>query len=561
MAGKKKSKNKEIDEQKLTFKLSTFDEQHRKNLQKHAQKVDKVFQQAITKVAKAAQGKVASVKEGEDFRFSDFPALDKAVDGFIQEMGRSLQLNIEQGDKEAWTLANTKNDFLVDTLIAEYDLSKKTVEAWKHPHLEALQAFMERARQGMNLSNGKSAAAKNTKGVWNISQFKEELEMTLSSGVGQGKSAAELSKDVRQYLKNPHKLFRRVRDKNGNLKLSKAAAGYHPGQGVYRSSYKNALRLTATENNIAYRTSDHTRWNSLPFVLGIQVHLSNNHTLNGKPFYDICDDFNGAKFPVGFKFTGWHPFCRCYATTLLASEEERDDYFNRMAAGENVSGYKFSGKVEEMPSAFKDWVKENSDRIANANSMPYFLKDNPAYLEAAGYNIPKSQHNKFFQGGEYSPAILAFKEYKSVDKEVWEQSYFSNGNNGFVVTEHKRVLESHASKNERAKFEKEMRMCKVCADNGYRIKYLRGENRPKGQTYDITINGLKADLKCVSGGAGNIVKYAKKALVKQGGEAVVFSIPSSKPEFYESLTKARRECRGKIFFYIENEMVLKELKV
>lgn len=419
MAGKKKSKSKEIDEQKLTFKLGTFDEQHRKNLQKQAQKVDKVFQQAITKVTKAAQGKVASVKEGDDFRFSDFPALDKAVDGFIQEMGQSLQLNIEQGDKEAWTLANTKNDFLVDTLIAEYNLPKKTVEAWKHPHLEALQAFMERARHGMNLSNGKAAAAKDTKGVWNISQFKEELEMTLSSGVGQGKSAAELSKDVRQYLKNPHKLFRRVRDKNGNLKLSKAAAGYHPGQGVYRSSYKNALRLTATENNIAYRTSDYTRWNSLPFVLGIQVHLSNNHTLNGKPFYDICDDFNGSKFPVGFKFTGWHPFCRCYATTLLASEEERDDYFNRIAAGGNVSGYKFSGKVEEMPSAFKDWVKENGSRIANANSMPYFLKDNPAYLEAAGYNIPKSQHNIFFQEKEHSPAILAFKEYKSVDKAVW----------------------------------------------------------------------------------------------------------------------------------------------
>ena len=66
-----------------------------------------------------------------------------------------------------------------------------------------------------------------------------------------------MSRDVCGYLRNPDKLFRRVRDKHGNLRLSKAAKAYHPGRGVYRSSYRNALRLTATENNMAYRTADH----------------------------------------------------------------------------------------------------------------------------------------------------------------------------------------------------------------------------------------------------------------------------------------------------------------
>lgn len=121
------------------------------------------------------------------------------------------------------------------------------------------------------------------------------------------------------------------------------------------------------------------------------------------------------------------------------------------------------------------------------------------------------------------------------------------------------MLESHASKNERAKFEKEMRMCKVCADNGYRIKYLRGENRPKGQTYDITINGLKADLKCVSGGAGNIVKYAKKALVKQGGEAVVFELPTRHHEYFVAINEASRKYKGVIFYYVKDEEVVKRL--
>ena len=74
-------------------------------------------------------------------------------------------------------------------------------------------------------------------------------------------------------------------------------------------------------------------------------------------------------------------------------------------------------------------------------------------------------------------------------------------------------------------------------------------------------DSIKADLKCVTGGAGNIVKYAKKALTKQGGEAVVFEIPTHDAKYYAALTEARRKCTGKIFFYIVDEMVLKELKI
>ena len=104
-------------------------------------------------------------------------------------------------------------------------------------------------------------------------------------------------------------------------------------------------------------------------------------------------------------------------------------------------------------------------------------------------------------------------------------------------------------------------MCKILADNGHDIEYLRGENRPKGQTYDIRIDGIKADLKCITGGAGNIVKYIKKALRKQGGEAVVLEIPNQPTvEYYEALAEARRKCNGRILFYIKGEEVLKEVK-
>lgn len=90
-----------------------------------------------------------------------------------------------------------------------------------------------------------------------------------------------------------------MRDKDGNLKLSQAAQKYHPGTGVYRSSYKNAMRVTRTEVNMAYQASDSERWTRSWWVKGIRVSLSNNHTSpdsKGRPapLVDICDELAGA---------------------------------------------------------------------------------------------------------------------------------------------------------------------------------------------------------------------------------------------------------------------------
>ena len=75
------------------------------------------------------------------------------------------------------------------------------------------------------------------------------------------------------------------------------------------------------------------------------------------------------------------------------------------------------------------------------------------------------------------------------------------------------------------------------------------------------MDGIKADLKCITGGAVNIVKYIKKALTKQGGEAVILELPKSPGiDFYEALAEARRKCRGRIFFYILEDNILKEVK-
>ena len=194
-------------------------------------------------------------------------------------------------------------------------------------------------------------------------------------------------------------MIRRVRDKRGLLQLSKRAKAYHPGQGVYRSSYKNARRLAATETNIAYRTSDYLRWQQMDFIVGVQVCLSNNHTVllqpgettsdktqlraDGTPkanavrhLVDICDELQG-RYPKDFKFTGWHPHCRCHVITILKTEEEMKQDTQRILQGEDPTPDSVNS-VDELPPNFTEWVQKRKGKLTNATNPPYFIKDNRA---------------------------------------------------------------------------------------------------------------------------------------------------------------------------------------
>ena len=217
--------------------------------------------------------------------------------------------------------------------------------------------------------------------------------------------------DIRQYLKRPDMLFRRVKDERGNLQLSKRAAAYHPGRGVYRSSYKNARRLAATETNIAYRTADHLRWQQMDFVVGIEIRTSpTNH-----PVTDICDDLKG-KYPKDFKFTGWHPHCRCHAISLLKTEEEMDADTERILNGEPPSDPNSSvNAVTDVPKEFKDWVEDNKERAERSFSVPYFLKDNQQYLpkdylDLYGMKMPYDSYSAYEAAMKFNRAHNVFSK-------------------------------------------------------------------------------------------------------------------------------------------------------
>jgi len=346
--------------------MNQFDKRHLANVRKYQRQIDKIYRDAAAQVAARYSG--LPVPDDAIFSFDDYPAIQAQIDALIRQMAGDIELTVQDGVRAEWDLSNDKNDALVDSVFGENAVAAR----YKHRSVDALNSFMNRKTAGLNLSDR----------VWNYTnQFKGEIEMGLDCGIREGLDAASMARQLQQYLVHPDMLFRRVRDEHGILRLSQRAAQYHPGQGVYRSSYKNARRLAATETNIAYRTADHDRWQQFDFVVGIRIELSNNHTcLNSKgkpvPFFDICDELQGS-YPKEFKFVGWHPHCRCIATAITKTEKEAEDDFRRALRGEEKSDPKDSENyVGEMPDNFKQWMEDNAERLESAKSMPYFVRDN-----------------------------------------------------------------------------------------------------------------------------------------------------------------------------------------
>lgn len=354
----------------MARRLNKYDIRHKRNIKIYELRLDSIYNDAIRE-AVSIKGTVGRIKPDKPFSFSDYPNTRKRIERLMSGLKTRIEGLITDGIKTEWTLANNKNDELANRFFGK-KADKMTVEQRRRYYSTndaARKAFQQRKTAGLNLSDR----------VWRYTeQFKEEIEMGLDIGIRSGRSADDLSRDLRQYLRQPDKLFRRVRDEHGQLQLSKRAKAYHPGQGVYRSSYKNARRLTATETNMAYRTADHLRWQQMDFVVGIEIHLSNNHTLNGKPFHDICDELQG-RYPKDFVFKGWHPLCRCFATSILKTAEEIAEDTRKILNGEPVDG-KSVNRIDDVPQAFKDWVLNNEEKFSRASNIPYFLEDNAQYV-------------------------------------------------------------------------------------------------------------------------------------------------------------------------------------
>ncbi|HCY42226.1 MAG TPA: hypothetical protein DHV48_12865 [Prolixibacteraceae bacterium] len=353
---------------KTGFSIQGFDLAHYKRTEDYVAAIDRIYSQAILDVARL--GIRLTIDGEKPFNFDQHPGAKNVLKNILLKLSTRIKAVIETGSREQWLYANAKNDAFLESIMDTSKIRKSILDKIQDRNLDALKSFQTRKVNGMNLSE---------RIWWQAEQFKEAMELGLDVGIGDGKSAQQLSRELRGFLKQPDKLFRRVRDKRGQLQLSKAAKAYNPGQGIYRSSYKNAMRLTRSEINMSYRTADGNRWKAMDFINGFEVKLSNNHTLNGKPFVDVCDELKG-KYPKSFEFVGWHPQCRCFRTPILqAPDEFNTDELNELKAALNGTEYKrlvSRNAVNEVPPHFNNWIEKNRERIAGYKSTPYFIRDN-----------------------------------------------------------------------------------------------------------------------------------------------------------------------------------------
>ena len=323
-----------------------YDNEHRKHLLAYLQQIERLFYEWVGfSVSLALKTDFQELVTSTLFAFAATKK-GKAFDKELARFSNQLDQTIKQGITKEWAFANLKQDKLLREGLTKYQ------------NLEALEAFKVRKIKDFTVSNR----------VWDIAKkAQSEIELALSISLEEGKSAVQLSREVRNLLNNPTALFRRVRDKYGNLVLSKNAQNYHPGQGVYRSAYKNALRLASNEINVAYKSADWLRIQQNPDVVGFEVRLSPQHKV-----YDMCDELKG-KYPKSFKFHGWHVGCKCHIVTILKTDEE---LIKELKADETLPPESSSNYVGDVPNNYKQWVTDNKDRFKNWKTKPYFIEGN-----------------------------------------------------------------------------------------------------------------------------------------------------------------------------------------
>lgn len=358
----------------LIIQLRGFDARHYANTERYARQIDRVYKTACDEYARL--GASLDAPEGEAvFSFDKYPRARKQAQGIMQRLAKKVESVITSGTQSEWMAATYKNDAFLGSILRTSKLTKEEVEQYQGRNLEALNTFQRRKVEGMGLSER----------VWKQAEdMKAAIELGIDVAIGDGRDAQQLSRDLRSYLQEPKRLYRRVRDKGGVLRLSKAAKMYHPGQGVYRSSAKNAQRLARTEINMAYRESEFLRWQKLDFVVGLRICLSNNHTImNSKgepvPLVDICDELWGD-YPKTFKFVGWHPQCRCYVVPILSDYDEyNQDRANRLKAIVRGTAYKSlpsRRSVVDVPRKFREYIDSILERSKGWKSQPYYIRDN-----------------------------------------------------------------------------------------------------------------------------------------------------------------------------------------
>ena len=329
--------------------LTFYDKQHIQKILAQQSEVANIFNRFILSITPFLQ---QWANRSSDNVWLRNQVVEKCVDRELDKLQSLLLTNLTAFNIDAWKRSEMKNE----DFISEYVKGMAIDSVRKQGMFATNKDALSQLRKGFDARGNNLSPM-----VWNLAdQTKTQLEYYLQTGLSVGRSSSRISQDLRQILNEPDKRFRRVKDKERKLVMSQPMKNYHPGQGIYRSSKMNALRLTATSTNMSYRTADYERWSKQDFILGIEIHRSANNRGPCK----ICDAMVG-KYPKTFKFTGFHPFCICFATPITMEPDSFADFLlNDTVAQEQV--------ITDIPKTAKDFVDENKNRVQSA----FWYKDN-----------------------------------------------------------------------------------------------------------------------------------------------------------------------------------------
>lgn len=343
-----------------------YDLQHLINVGKYEHQIRVAYLDIIKKIAELT--KTLSLNGNDEFYFRSNSFINKKINKLLKQLYDLVYGITVMGANTEWDLAVEKNNEIAQYVFGMNidELPKSFIDKYFTTNAGARRSFVSRRTNGLNLSDR----------VWrNTKQFKTELELALELALGKGKSASTIAKTIQGYLNEPDRLYRRVRDENGVLRLSKAAKAYNPGQGINRSSYKNALRLARNEINFSYEDSQQQKRSQQDFIVGVQIKVSPSHNASDDAGGICCLCLQG-NYPKNFNWTyKWHVNCKCQSYNIIKTRAELDAD-NVLILEGNEPNTPSKNEVKKIPKKYNKYVSENKDKWKNWKNKPRFVVNN-----------------------------------------------------------------------------------------------------------------------------------------------------------------------------------------
>lgn len=223
-----------------------------------------------------------------------------------QGIRRSVQYGIDvtmksaqQGIDDAEAAAKESDLKPVSAVIVFFSEAKKAVLSRTDIVYQTIFTRVQKARLKTGLFRKQSGTGLTiSRRVWDVRDgHLTRMRRTIAAGIGNGRPATAIAKDVKGMTTIGQ--------------LSKAELlQVRPGSGVYKSAYKNALRLIRSETNQAYQEAEIEYAKAKGFKK-----MWNRSTGSNSP--DVCDDLNGKIFDAEDVPPLPHPNCACFLTTVL----------------------------------------------------------------------------------------------------------------------------------------------------------------------------------------------------------------------------------------------------